>query len=117
MAELTVYEKPTCTTCRNLVTLLEDRGVAFDRIDYHVDPLPRERIAELVRKTGEPAGALLRKREPVYAELGLADRDVGDEEAIDLMTEHPALMQRPVVERGERAVLARPVERALELLD
>ena len=117
VAELTVYEKPTCTTCRNLVTLLEDRGIAFDRIDYHVDPLPRERIAELARKTGEPASALFRKREPVYAELGLADRDVGDAEAIDLMAEHPALMQRPVVERGERAVLARPVERALELLD
>ncbi len=116
MAELTVYEKPTCTTCRNLVTLLEERGIAFDRLDYHVDPLPREKIAELVRKTGEPASALFRKREPVYAELGLAERGVDDEEAIDLMAEHPALMQRPVVERGDRAVLARPVERVLDLL-
>ena len=111
-----MYEKPTCTTCRNLVTLLETRGVAFDRIDYHVDPLPREKIAELVGKTGEPASALFRRREPIYTELGLGDREVDDAEAIDLMTEHPALMQRPVVERGDRAVLARPVERALELL-
>jgi arsenate reductase len=116
VAELTVYEKPTCTTCRNLVTLLEAHGIDFDRVDYHVDPLPREAIAELVRKTGEPASALFRKREPVYAELGLEDREVGDAEAIDLMAEHPALMQRPVVERGDRAVLARPVERALDLL-
>jgi len=111
-----VYEKPTCTTCRNLVALLEEQGIPFDRLDYHVDPLPREKIAELVRKTGEPASALLRKRELVYGELGLADREVDDDKAIDLMAEHPALMQRPVVERGERAVLARPVERALELL-
>jgi len=88
----------------------------LDRLDYHVDPLPREKIAELVRKTGEPASALFRTREPVYSELGLADRDVGDEEAIDLMAEHPALMQRPVVERGDRALLARPVERVLDLL-
>jgi arsenate reductase (glutaredoxin) len=116
VAELTVYEKPTCTTCRNLVALLESRGIPFDRVDYHVDPLPREKIAELVRKTGEPASALFRKREPVYKELGLGDRDVDDAEAIDLMTAHPALMQRPVVERGDRAVLARPIERALELL-
>ena len=113
---MTVYEKPTCTTCRNLMTLLEERGVAFDRVDYHVDPLPREKIAELVRKTGEPASALFRKNEPVHDELGLGDREVEDAEAIDLMAEHTALMQRPVVERGDRAVLARPVERALELL-
>ena len=81
-----------------------------------MEPLPREKIAELVRKTGEPARNLFRAREPVYKELGLGEREVEDEEAIALMAEHPALMQRPVVERGDRAVLARPVERALELL-
>ena len=42
MAELTVYEKPTCTTCRNLATLLRERGIAFERVDYHVEPLPEE---------------------------------------------------------------------------
>ena len=117
MSELTVYEKPTCTTCKNLVTVLTERGVDFERVNYHVDPLPEEKIRELVEKTGEPARNLFRKNEPIYAELELADREVDDDEAIRLMTEHPPLMQRPVVERGERAVLARPVERALELLD
>ena len=116
MADLTVYEKTTCTTCRTLASLLDERGIDFERIDYHVDPLPAERIRELVRKTGRPARELFRTREPVYAELGLAERDPPDEEAIELMAEHPELMQRPVVERGDRAVLARPVERVLELL-
>ena len=117
MADLTVYEKPTCTTCRNLAELLRERGIDYDAVDYHVFPLTEPELRELVRKTGVPAQELFRTREAVYQELGLADRDVSDDEAIALMTEHPQLLQRPVVVRGDRAVLARPIERALELLD
>jgi len=117
MAELMVYEKRTCTTCKNLALLLEERGIDFDRVDFHVEPLSADVIRELVRKTGRPAQELFRAREPVYNELGLGDREVGDEEAVALMAEHTELMQRPVVVKGERAVLARPVERVTELLD
>jgi arsenate reductase (glutaredoxin) len=117
MAELMVYEKSTCTTCRNLALLLQERGIDFDRVDYHVEPLTEDEIRELVRKTGRPERELFRAREPVYAELGLGGREPDDHEAIALMAEHPALMQRPVVVRGDRAVLGRPVERVLELLD
>jgi arsenate reductase (glutaredoxin) len=117
MAELTVYEKRTCTTCKNLAALLEERGIDFERVDYHAEPLGEEEIRELVRKTGRPARELFRAREPIYAELGLAGREPDDNEAIALMAEHPALMQRPVIVRGDRAVLGRPVERVLELLD
>ncbi len=112
-----MYEKRTCTTCKNLAKLLEERGVDFDRVDYHVEPLVREKIAELVRKTGRPARELLRAKEPVFDELGLGERgELEDNEVIDLMAEHPQLLERPVVERGERAVLARPVERIDALL-
>lgn len=117
VAELTVYEKRTCTTCKNLAVLLEERGIDFDRVDYHVEPLSESEIRELVAKTGRPARELFRTSEPVYDELGLAEREADDDEAIRLMAEHPQLMQRPVVVRGSRAVLARPVERVLELLD
>ena len=116
VAELTVYEKRTCTTCRRLAELLETRGIAFERVDFHVEPLTAPELRELVAKTGEPARNLLRASEPVYEELGLGEREVGDDEAIALMAEHPHLLQRPVVVRGERAVLARPVERVEELL-
>ena len=117
MAELTVYEKRTCTTCKNLAVLLQERGVDFERVDYHVEPLSEDEIRDLVAKTGSPARELFRAREPVYTELGLAERQPDDDESIRLMAEHPELMQRPVVVRGDRAVLARPVERVLELLD
>jgi len=117
MADLMVYEKRTCTTCKNLAVLLEERGIDFDRVDFHVEPLSADEIRELVRKSGRPAQELFRTREPVYEELGLGEREVGDDEAIALMAEHTELMQRPVVVRGDRAVLARPVERVAELLD
>ena len=117
MADLMVYEKRTCTTCKNLAVLLEERGIDFDRVDFHVEPLAEEEIRELVRKTGRPARELFRAREPVYGELGLGEREVDDDEAIALMAEHTELMQRPVVVKGDRAVLARPVERVAELLD
>jgi arsenate reductase len=111
-----VYEKRTCTTCRNLAALLEEEGIAFERVDFHVEPLSADELRALVAKTGEPAQDLFRAREPVYKDLNLDERDVSDEEAIQLMAEHPALLQRPVVEEGDRAVLARPIERVRELL-
>jgi arsenate reductase len=113
---LTVYEKPTCSTCRRLFDLLTERGVEFERVNYHVDPLPEEKIRELLSKAGLRPTDVLRRKEPEYESLGLADREVDDEELIALMAEHPQLLQRPIVERGDRAVLARPVERVLELL-
>jgi arsenate reductase len=117
MSELTVYEKRTCTTCRNLAELLAERGVGFDRVEYHVEGLPEAKLRELLRKGGMRPADLLRRREPKVAELGLdGDELPPDDELIRLMAEHPEIVQRPIVERGDRAVLARPVEKVLELL-
>lgn len=117
MADLTVYEKRACTTCRKLAELLGERGIDFDRVEYHVEGLPEPKLRELLRKAGAGPRDVLRAREPLAAELGLVDDPPGDDELIRLMAEHPELVQRPIVERGDRAVLARPVERVLDLLD
>src|SRR3954465_14283852 len=82
MAELTIYEKPTCTTCRNLAELLRERGVDYDAVAYHVFGVGGDEVGELVRKPGEPARERFRTRESIYAELGLGDREVSDDEAI-----------------------------------
>ena len=66
---------------------------------------------------GIPARGLLRTSETVYRELGLAGRELSDDEIIALMVEHPDLMQRPIVERGDRAALGRPVENIREILN
>ena len=115
MPELTVYEKPTCTTCRKLATLLTERGIDFERVNYHVDALPEEKIRDLLRKAGAGPRDVLRAKEA--GPLGLSLDGASDDELIVLMAEHPQLLQRPVVERGDRAVLARPPERVLEILD
>jgi arsenate reductase (glutaredoxin) len=116
MDRLTVYEKPTCTTCRSLASLLQERGIDFDTVDYHVEGISEARLRELLAKGGMSARDVLRVKEPLVAELGLDGPDVAEDELIAAMVEHPVLVQRPIVERGDRAVLARPVERVLELL-
>jgi arsenate reductase (glutaredoxin) len=115
MADLTVYEKPTCTTCRKLFALLAERGIDAERVDYHVTGLTDREIRDLLAKAGARPADVLRTREPAYAEH-VAGRDLSDDALIALMAEHPELVQRPIVVRGDRAVLARPVERVLELL-
>lgn len=116
MSGLTIYEKPTCSTCRKMVKLLDEHGIAFERVNYIVEPPGREKLAELVRKMGIRPRELLRTREPEYRALHLDDPSKSDDEVLDAMAEHPQLIQRPILEQGDRAVLARPVERARELL-
>lgn len=117
MAEITVYEKTTCTKCRELVKLLREKGIEFDRVDFHIDPLDATQIADLLKMAGLSPRDVLRKNEKTYVELKLAKRDLSDAELIDLMVAHPELLQRPIVVRGDRAVLARPTENVLALLD
>ena len=118
MAELMVYEKRTCTTCKNLAVLLEERGIDFDRVDFHVEPLSAERDPG-ARREDRPAGAgaVPRARAGLRRSLGSAIARSMTTRPSRLMAEHTELMQRPVVVRGDRAVLARPVERVPELLD
>ena len=96
--------------------LLRESGVPFEKVNYYVAPLSKKKLTELVRKMGLKPRELLRKGEAIYKELGLADREVSDSELIALMVEHPDLLQRPIVERGDRAVLGRPTENVKELL-
>jgi arsenate reductase len=116
MADLIVYEKPTCTTCRELFELLTERGIEPERIDYQVTGLSEEEIRDLLSKLQVAPLDIVRAREPVYAEL-VAGQNLSDDELIAVMAQHPELVQRPIVVRGDRGVLARPRERVLELLD
>jgi arsenate reductase len=110
---ITVYEKRTCTTCRKLAELLTGQGIDFERVEYQVEGLDERQIRALLAKAGIRASAALRMREEGAAELAAA----GDEDAIvAAMVARPELLQRPFVVNGDRAVLARPVERVLEIL-
>lgn len=110
--ELTVYEKPTCTSCRRLFALLTECGIDFEQVNYIVDPLSTAEIRELLGKAGLRPREVVRMKEPGARQLPLDD----DEAVLAALEAHPELMQRPIVVRGDRAVLARPPEKALELL-
>lgn len=113
---LTVYEKPTCTKCREMDRFLRESGVDFSKVNYYLEPLSKEKLRELLGKMKLAPRDLLRKSEPIYRELGLAKGKFSDDELVSLMAEHPDLIQRPIVERGDRAVLGRPTENVKELL-
>ncbi|MGB7922265.1 MAG: ArsC/Spx/MgsR family protein [Pyrinomonadaceae bacterium] len=85
-------------------------------MNYYIEPLSREKLRELLAKMKLAPRDLLRTSEPIYRELGLKERTLSDDEIISLMVEHPELIQRPIVERGPRAVLGRPVENVRSLL-
>lgn len=96
--------------------LLRASGISYDKVNYYIEPLSRKKLTELLRKLNMKPRDLMRKGEPAYKELGLATDKFSDSELIGLMVEHPDLIQRPIVERGDRAVLGRPTENVKELL-
>ena len=96
--------------------LLRESGVEFEKINYYLEPLGEKKLRELIKKIGIKPRELLRTSEPIYRELGLGKKDLSDDEIISLMVRHPDLIQRPIVERGGRAVLGRPTENVKALL-
>ena len=113
---ITIYQKPTCSTCRQVYNALKEAGVDFDAVNYYTDPIPAAKLKDLLRKMNMSARELLRRNEDTYRQLGLAERDLSEDELVDLMVQHPDLIQRPIVEKGAKAILARPAERLKEIL-
>lgn len=115
--KITVYEKPTCTTCREADRILRESGYDYDKVNYYLEPIGEAKLRELIEKMGIKPRELLRTKEAVYRELEIGKRELSDDEIIRLMVEHPDLLQRPIVERGRRAVLGRPAEKIRTFLE
>ena len=113
---ITVYEKPTCTTCRNLNKLFAENGVDYRKVNYFIEPLTVEKLTDLLKKANLSPFDVVRKNEAVYKELKIAEVK-NENELIKLIVENPSILQRPIVEVGEKAVLARPIENAIELIN
>ena len=96
--------------------LLRESGVPFEKVNYYTEPLSKEKLGELLKKMKLRPRDLLRRSEPIFRELSLSTSDLSDDELLSLMVKHPDLIQRPIVERGNRAVLGRPTENVKELL-
>ena len=111
-----MFFNPSCSKCRGAKDLLDARGERTTLIRYLEERPTRAELERLVRMLGisSPRG-MMRTGERIYEELGLAS--ASDDRLLDAMVEHPILIERPIVVRGDRAVIARPPERLLELFD
>ena len=116
MAEVTIYQKPTCSTCRQAVQLLKESGKPFTAINYYEKPFTKAQLKNLLKRAGLSPKEILRTKEDIYKSLGLAKKNLSDDEWIDVLIAHPDLIQRPIVEKGEKVILARPAETVNDLL-
>jgi arsenate reductase (glutaredoxin) len=116
MSNVKIYHKPTCSTCRQAVQLLKESGQPFTAINYYEQPFTKFQLKALLKKAKLSPKDVLRTKEDIYKNLGLAKKTLSDDELIDLMIQHPDLIQRPIVEKGEKALLARPAETVKNIL-
>ncbi len=117
MADFTIYHNPRCSKSRQTLALLEENGENPEIVLYLEFPPTEASLQDLLTKLGLKPRELMRRGEDIYREQGLADESLSDTQLIAAMVAHPILKERPVVERGDRAVLGRPPENVLELLD
>ena len=116
MAELTIYQKPTCSTCREAVRIVRESGQPFKAINYYEQPFTKSQLKALLKKAGLTAREIVRTKEDLYKSLKLSDSTLSDDQLLDQMIAHPDLIQRPLVENGDRAMLARPADTVTRLL-
>lgn len=114
-AGFVLYHNPRCSKSRQALALLRERGIEPRIVHYLETPPDAAALRRLLAALGIPARDLLRKGEPEYAALGLADPALDDNALVEAMAAYPRLIERPILLHGERAVIGRPPERVLEL--
>jgi arsenate reductase len=118
VAEPTIFHNPSCSKSRSAKELLEAAGVDFTVVQYLKAPPTRAELEHLLDILEDPPAKLIRTGDPKFKALGLDAAAYTERDAvIDLLVEHPEVMERPVVVVGERAVIGRPTERVSDLLN
>lgn len=110
-----IYHNPRCSKSRGALALLEERGITPEVVRYLDTPPTREEMAGLLAKLGMRPSELVRRGEDVFR-TEYAGRELSEDEWLDALVTHPVLIERPIVVSGDRAVVARPPEKVLELL-
>lgn len=113
---VTIYHNPRCSKSRATLQLLEARGLEPNVVEYLKTPPSASELKSILKKLGMKPGDLLRRGEPLYAERGLKDRQLSDDQLIALMAESPVLIERPIVVANGKAAIGRPPEKVLEIL-
>ncbi|ASG65615.1 arsenate reductase (glutaredoxin) [Idiomarina piscisalsi] len=115
MSEVTIYHNPRCSKSRQTLELLKEKSIEPEVVEYLKTPPNAAELKDILNKLGLSADELMRKKEAIYKELGLAG--VSDEnELITAMVNNPKLIERPIVIKGDKAAIGRPPESVLDIL-
>ena len=116
MNKITIWHNPRCSKSRDSFKLLEEKGVEVEVVKY-LDEVPtKEELKNMLKMLGmRSAQELMRKKEAVYKELNLKD-ETSEDALLEAMIANPKLIERPIVIRGDKAVIGRPIEKVVELL-
>ena len=114
--KITIYHNPSCGTSRNALAAIRAAGHEPRVIEYMKSPPSREELKHLIARMNLAVRDVVRKKEPLYRELRLDERDVGEDELLDAMIENPILINRPIVVTERTVRLCRPSELVKELL-
>ena len=112
----TIYHNPRCSTSRNALEQRREAGVEPKVVEYLKDPPSRTRLKALLKAAGVGVRDAIRRKEPLYKELGLDDPKLSDEALLAAMVANPILIERPIVETGKGVRLCRPVDLVQEIL-
>lgn len=116
MDQPVIYHNPRCSKSRQALALLEEAGVQARVVRYLETPPTVEELDRLLGLLGLEPQSVMRNQDDLFSELGLVGKDLSRDEGLRLLAEHPALLERPIVVRGDKAVVARPPERVRDLL-
>lgn len=111
-----IYHNPRCSKSRQSLALLQEAGVDVEVIEYLNHPPTVEELSQILNALQMEPADVMRTGEAVYRELGLNGKELSRQEAIETMVQNPVLIQRPIVVKGERAVIGRPPENIRTLI-
>ena len=112
-----IYHNPRCRKSRETLALLRDNGIEPDIVEYLKEPLSSAEIRVIMDKLGDASEQIVRVKETLFKELGLRGKSLSEAEMCDLLAANPKLLERPIVVDGSRAVLGRPPENVLSLIE
>ena len=110
-----IYHNNRCSKSRGCYNLLEEKGVEFETVEYLKNPLNKKELTDLLKKLGIPASELIRKGEPDFKEH-FRGKELTEVQWIAAMVKYPKLIERPIVVKGNKAVIGRPIEKVIDLL-
>ena len=115
MSIITIYHNGACSKCSGALELLQERGIPHEVKWYLAEPLSKPELQDLLKKPGMQPSELVRKSELLYVTNYMGE-NMSEDEWLNVLTESPILIQRPIVENGDKAVIARPAERMFEIV-